>query len=409
MHFKKNKKYFFEKLECDMIIVGENMKKLIGKMDLWLFLIMIILSAFGLVMIFSSSSIAAVLRYKVSTSYFFRKQLIVIIAGFLVGLILIIRIPTKVYRPFAATLAIGIMAVLALLFLYGQVTNGAQSWYRNGIFAIQPAEFAKSIMIICMAVFYNEIYNHKQKTKFAPILPLGFGLAIAVLIALQPDLGGAIIVAGITGLLFLAIPLNKKLKKDIYKILGIGVGLGAIVLLLSGKSLLNSMQSSRLNFLNPCSRYMEDTGYQVCNGYIAIHNGGLFGVGLGNSTQKYLYLPESHTDFIFPIICEELGVLAGIGIILIYAVMLYRIFVIAKKAHNIQNSVLAYGTFLFLLAHISVNLLGVLGLIPLTGVPLPFLSYGGSFTINILIMLFVVQRVAIETYDENIHQKVKNT
>ena len=384
------------------------MKKLISKMDLWLLLLMLVFTIFGLLMIFSSSSIAAVLRYQVESSYFFKKQLIVVVAAFLAGFFIVLKVPTKYYRFMAPFLAFGIIAVLSLLFIYGKVTNGAQSWYRSGIFSIQPAEFAKSIMIVCMAVFYHRIYNKKNGNKYASLLPLGFGILLAVLIFLQPDLGGALIVAGIAGLIFVAIPLNKEFKQSIYKIIGIGIIIAAIVVVFTGQTLLNSMQSSRLNFLNPCSRYTEDTGYQVCNGYIAIHNGGLFGVGLGNSTQKYLYLPESHTDFIFPIICEELGAIVGVATILGYAAILYRIFKIAKKTDNLRNSILAYGTFLLILAHILVNLLGVLGLIPLTGVPLPFLSYGGSFNLNIIIMLFVVQRVAIENSESATRKKIQN-
>ena len=171
----------------------------------------------------------------------------------------------------------------------------------------------------------------------------------------------------------------------------------AISILYSGTDLLSSKQLQRLQFQNPCSRYTEDTGYQVCNGFIAIHNGGLFGNGLGNSTQKYLYLPEAHTDFVFPILVEELGTIVSILVLVGYLYILYRILKVGKEARgNIRNMILCYGTFVFLLLHLLVNLMGVLALIPLTGVPLPFLSYGGSFTINFLLMLFVVERVAIE-------------
>ena len=163
------------------------------------------------------------------------------------------------------------------------------------------------------------------------------------------------------------------------------------------EKILNSRQLSRLEFQNPCSRYAEDTGYQVCNGFIAIHNGGLFGVGLGNSTQKYLYLPEAHTDFIFPILIEELGAIVGILVLLGYLFILYRILKIGKEARgNIRNMILCYGTFALILLHLIVNLMGVLALIPLTGVPMPFLSYGGSFAINLIMLLFVVERVAYE-------------
>ena len=107
-------------------------------------------------------------------------------------------------------------------------------------------------------------------------------------------------------------------------------------------------------------------------------------------------MPESHTDFIFPIIVEEMGLIVGILLIFGYMVMLYRILKIAREAENLRLSILAYGVFLYLLFHILINLLGILALIPLTGVPLPFLSYGGSFTMNVVLMLFVVERVCIE-------------
>ena len=163
-----------------------------------------------------------------------------------------------------------------------------------------------------------------------------------------------------------------------------------------------------MNFLNPCSRYKEDSGYQVCNSYIAIHNGGLRGVGLGNSTQKYMYLPEAHTDFIFSIIVEELGLIIAVLIIIGYFVMLFAILKIAKKATNLRNSILAYGIFTYIFAHIIINLMGILGIIPLTGVPLPFLSYGGSYGICVVIAMAIIQRINIENRVEEKRNKIKN-
>ena len=125
-------------------------------------------------------------------------------------------------------------------------------------------------------------------------------------------------------------------------------------------------------------------------------NGGLFGKGIGKSTQKYLYLPESYTDFIFPIIVEEWGLFIGITIIIIYLFILYRLFIIAKKSNTLENSLLAYGVCIYFFLHISINLIGVMGIGPLTGVPLPFFSYGGSYTVSSLIALGLAQRVSIE-------------
>lgn len=365
-------------------------------MDLPLFFMMLLYSVLGLVMILSASSVSAVLRYNVASSYFFVRQLIFIVLSFFLGFTIILRLPTSKYKIFTPILVVGILAALVGLFFYGIISNNAQSWYRIGFFNLQPAEFAKSVLIVYMAVFYSKSLK-RNVSLYYNLIPLAVAGIIFVLVAMQPDLGGALIIAGIAFLIFLIVPLEKQNQLRLFKVLGIAAAVLVIAVLYSGADILNSRQLSRLQFRNPCSRYAEDTGYQVCNGFIAIHNGGLLGVGLGNSTQKYLYLPEAHTDFIFPILVEELGLLMGAFVIIGYGVMLYRILKIAKNADNPRGSILAYGTFLLILMHLLVNLMGVLALIPLTGVPLPFLSYGGSFTINVLIMLFVVQRVAIET------------
>ena len=226
-----------------------------------------------------------------------------------------------------------------------------------------------------------------------PIILSAIGIG---LVAIQPDLGTAIIIAGIFGLLILYLPIKTKVY-NLLKISGvIAVCFLVIFVALSG-NLLTKEQADRLNFKSPCTRYTEKTGYQVCNGFIAISNGGLFGKGLGNSTQKYLYLPEAHTDFIFPIIVEEIGVLGASVVILMYVLLLFRLLKISKEASTIRGSIIAYGTFCYILLHLAVNFLGILALIPLTGVPVPFLSYGGSFLMNVLFLMFVIERIAIET------------
>ena len=184
-----------------------------------------------------------------------------------------------------------------------------------------------------------------------------------------------------------------------------GIVLVALIILLTGGSFLREYQLKRFNFFDPCERYQEETGYQLCNSLIAFKNGGLTGLGIGESTQKYLYLPESHTDFIFPIIVEEWGVFVGFIILILYCFMLMRILKIASSATNLGNSIIAYGVFAYLLFHIAVNLIGVMGIGPLTGVPLPFLSYGGSYTITLLFSMGLVQRVHYETYKKQEKRK----
>lgn len=365
-------------------------------MDIWLLIIMIAFSIFGLIMIFSSSSVSTVLRYNVPQYHFFIRQAMFLAAAFVVSFIVVLNVPTSKYKYISPLAMAAVIVALIGLFIYGRITNNARSWYDIGPFALQPSEFAKSVIIVFLAVSYSRLEKIKNANIYLSLIPVALSLIVAILIAMQPDFGTAIIISGIIFFIFISIPLVKRNLIKVLKVGVIAVGVAVVALLYSGTEILNSRQLQRFEFRNPCSRYTEDTGYQVCNGFIAIHNGGLFGVGLGNSSQKYLYLPESHTDFIFPIIVEELGAIVGTLIIILYVVMLYRILKIAREGENLRLSILAYGVFLYLLFHILVNILGILALIPLTGVPLPLLSYGGSFTVNVVIMLFVVQRVTIE-------------
>ena len=383
------------------------MRKLFSKMDIPLLLLTIFFIVVGLVMIYSASSVSSVVRYGYEPYHFFIRQAIFVLLSLIFCFIFILRVPTRTYQALAWPAVIIIIISLIYLFVNGKITNNAISWYDLKFFSLQPSEFAKSILIVFSAVYYNKLYYRKVKNIYSYLIPLGFGVIIAGLVAMQPDLGSAAIIGGIVFLTFISIPIVQNNLLKFIKIFAIAVVLGIVVILYSGNGILNSMQMDRLTFQNPCSRYTETTGYQVCNGFIAINNGGLFGVGLGNSTQKYLYLPESHTDFIYPIIVEELGLIFGIFIIVAYFIMLMRILKIARNSENLRCSVIAYGTFWFLTLHILINLLGVLALIPLTGVPLPLLSYGGSFTVNIIIMLFLVQRVKIENEINKTKREIK--
>lgn len=383
------------------------MRKLFSKMDIPLFIMVVLYVALGLVMIYSASNITAVVRYGYQPYHFFIRQAIFVLVSFFIGFLIVLRFPTRNYGALAWPLVFLLIGSLALLFVKGKIAGGAISWFDLKFFKVQPSEFAKSILVIFMAIYYNKLHYKKVKNIYAYFVPLGFAAIIIGLVFMQPDLGSAAIIAGIVFLTFISIPVVQNNIMKFIKIIAIGCILAMVAFLYSGNDFLSSIQKGRLNFRNPCSRYTETTGYQVCNGFIAINNGGLFGVGLGNSTQKYLYLPESHTDFIFPIIVEELGLVTGIIIILGYAYILSRILKIAKTSENLRCSILAYGTFWYFTLHILVNLLGVLALIPLTGVPLPFLSYGGSFTVNAIIMIFVVERVNIENKINKTKREIK--
>jgi len=377
----------------------------IKKIDKTLLVFIIIYSVFGLMMILSASSASTVLRYNVSSNHFFLRQLIVLILSYIAGFFILV-IPTKRYKGISYLGVLGIIFLLILVLVKGEITNNAQSWFEIGPFNLQPSEFAKTVLILFMAVFYHNLTYQNNRNLSLYFIPVCVSLIMTFLIAKQPDWGSAAILLAISGLTFLSVPMIRKNMSKIMKLGMVALALVAIVLMFKGGDIFSSEKLSRFNFQSPCKRYQEDTGYQVCNGLIAISNGGLFGVGLGQSTQKYMYLPESHTDFIFPIICEELGAIIGVVVILGYAVFLLKLFKIAKEADNLRTSIIAYGAFWYFALHIIINLLGVLALMPLTGVPLPFLSYGGSYTLNAILMVFCVQRVAIENKKNRFHREM---
>lgn len=370
------------------------MKRVFKYLDKPLLIISIILFVVGLIMVFSSSNVTAYMTHAASPYNYFIKQGAFLLVGLIFSLIMI-KFNTKLYGILSWTLFLGVgVSLFALLFI-GKTKNQTISWYDLGLFSLQPSEFIKVISIIWMAEYYEKNKDNLS-SYWVSLFPLFTCGIIAILIFVQPDLGTTIIYLVIVFAIFLAEPVPKSIKTKL--IFG---GVGAIVLatfalLSSGKQLILERQLERLNFTRPCDRLL-DTGNQVCNGYIAINNGGLTGKGLGNSTQKYLYLPEPYTDFIFTITVEELGSAIGVLIIILYMVVLYRILAIGRKSYTNRGSTICYGVAVYIFCHIAVNLMGIFGLIPMTGVPLPFMSYGGSFTICLIAALTAVQRVSVET------------
>ena len=373
------------------------------KLDKPLLVVMLTFMVFGLIMILSASSMASYMRYDNSIYYYLIRQGIFSTIG-LVAFLLAIYFPTKFFKKLSPFLMFILIASLFGLTIYGAAYNSSQSWYDLKFITIQPSELGKIIIILFLANYYN---NHKDEldNQWTLLKPIFLTIIIFLIVAMQPDFGTAFVIFGIVIMIFYALPLKKQTRSPINRLFLGGIALVALALLLTGGSFLREYQLKRFNFLDPCERYEEETGYQLCNSLIAFKNGGLTGSGIGESTQKYLYLPEAHTDFIYPIIVEEWGLIVGIIIIGLYCFMLIRILNIAKRATNLGNSIIAYGVFAYLLFHITINLVGVMGIGPLTGVPLPFLSYGGSYTLTLLFSMGLVQRVHYETYKQDNKRK----
>lgn len=379
--------------------------KLINKtlkdMDKILLLITTLLFIFGLFNIVTASSRAAVIRYNTSLYSYFFKQLVSIIVG-LVATIFILKIPTKKYGYFGAAFYIVVLFLLLYVLFFVAEQQGSKNWIViKGFGTIQPSEFAKPAMIIMVSFMFEKMFknlrnpNINHYNSIAKILFIG-GLYPAI-IFLCKDLGTMIVITVIFGVLFITSPI---LKQEKIRIIGTVIFVGILILLFKGSSIFTPAQLSRFNFFDPCNDYYEG-GYQICNGFIAINEGGLFGSGIGESKQVS-YIPESHTDSVFAIIAEEYGLIICTLIFLAYLVVFFRIFKLSSRTSTIKGKYICLGIGVYIFLHFLINLGGLFGIMPLTGVPLPFLSYGGSYTLSLMISLAVVQRIHIETEREKI-------
>ena len=337
--------------------------------DLVLLISVIAISIFGIIMIYSSSNIWA--EYKFNDAFkYLKMQGLFLIVG-IVLMIIISKIPYKYYLD-KANIILVICFVLLILVLIpgiGKIRNGSRSWFGVGGLGIQPSEFMKLALIIFISKYLhkNERNNISIKKDILPILfitLLTFGL-----IMLQPDFGtGVIIVMSIIGILFIS-----GLKMRFFIIAGLFGAVGAVVLILIAPYRFERI----LSFINPWVDPLG-TGFQAIQSLFAIGPGGLLGLGLGNSIQKHFYLPEPQTDFIFAIISEELGFLGVLIVSALFLTIIYRGMKISLNAKDLFSKYLSFGITFSLAFQALLNLMVVVSLIPITGVTLPFLSYGGS-------------------------------
>lgn len=371
--------------------------KILKKIDVGLFIIMILLIAIGIVMIFSASNVAAIVRYKQSPlGYFIKQSIWALIA--LIGFFIILFIDSKHYKKIVYPALL--ITILALFFLVikGTFINKTRGWLLlfNGKIGFQPSELFKLVYILLASIYYDQYKTKLDNPKYL-IFPIGWGLLGAFLVFVQPDFGTSMVIIMLIIFLFFINPVSKSIKKIVLIFIFLIISSGLLLFSNIYKNLSTEKQN-RINTKGVCTqeRFYTD-GNQLCNSLIAFNNGGLFGKGLANSSQKYLYLPESHTDFIFPVIVEELGIVGGIAIIILFMVMFYRIILIAKSSYRNFQASYSYAIMFLMALHLFINIGGVSTFIPLTGIPIPFLSYGGTSLMFNVIALAFVQRARIET------------
>ena len=341
------------------------LKKNYGTIDKMLLYVTLVILAIGLVMVFSASSYEAMITYK-NSLFFFKRQLGWAVAG-LVAMTVMMIVPIDLVKRLAppATVLI-LLAMVAVLFL-GDESHGATRGFMIGSMQISPAEFAKPICIVMYAQILSWMGSLTKTTKgFAWAIA---ALAVPVLLIIIEDLGTAICLALALGcmLIVAGIRLSQFLTLGV-----LGSAMAAIFIAIEPYRV-----KRLLSFAHPFSD-PTGSGWQIVQSLYALGSGGLFGVGLGNSRQKMLYLPERHTDFIFAIIGEELGIIGAMAVVLLFLYFLYRGCLIAQHLEDRFMSYAAIGLTLIVVIQAYVNIAVVIGLFPITGITLPLISYGGS-------------------------------
>lgn len=351
-------------------------KKKTDYYDYSLLAVIILLTCFGLVMLYSTSSYMAELNYG-DDMYYFKKQAAISFGCIIIALG-ISQIDYHILTKFTGVLY-GMAAILMMLVKtpLGRTANGARRWLNLGPLSFQPSEVAKIAVIVCLSYMIVNM-GRNIKTLKAFMILAGSGSALAFLAyACTDNLSTAIIIFCITmGLIFIAHP---KVKPFL-----ITAGVGIVLIIIFVMILSSSLETSSsfrlrriLVWLHP-EDFASGDGYQTIQALYAIGSGGFLGRGLGNSIQKLGSVPEAQNDMIFSIVCEELGILGGIILLLLFAYLLYRLFFIAQNAPDLFGSLMVSGIFIHIALQVIFNIAVVLNLMPNTGVTLPFVSYGGT-------------------------------
>ena len=350
--------------------------------DYSLVAVIVLLTCFGLIMLYSTSSYMAQINYG-SDMYFFKKQAIISVACIIMALI-ISRLNYRILNRFSTALYVAALVLMALVKTpLGQSSHGAQRWLNLGPVQFQPAELAKIAVIVCLPYMIVHMGKKVHTLKGCMVLAVvGGGLALAAYV-FTDNLSTAIIVFAITCILIFVV--HPKTKPFVAGVIAAGiVGIIGIIFLKYTLAESDNFRMRRIiAWLNPEANADKDS-YQFLQGLYAIGSGGFFGKGLGNSTQKLHAIPEAQNDMILAVICEELGVFGAILVLCLFAFMLYRLLFIARNAPDLYGALIATGIFAHIALQVTLNIAVVTGLMPTTGVTLPFISYGGTAIVILL-------------------------
>lgn len=338
-----------------------------GRADFPLLLVAIVLAVTGMIIMYSASFVVALVYYDDPHHFLVRQCMWAAIGGVL--MVAAIKTDYRRLRPFAIPILLLALAALVAVLVVGTEVNGARRWLAVGPYTIQPSEFTKLAMIVYFAAWFESKGQHLKSFEHGLIPFIVIVGSISFLIMQQPNLGTTFVILIIAGTMFWSAGASARQSFT----------LGAFSL--SGVALLATTATYRSDRLEAFFHPEQDPqglGFQTLQSLIAIGNGGLSGLGLGASRSKFFYIPESHTDGVFAILAEEAGFIAAAAVIVLFVVFMLRGFRVSRRAPDEFGRLLAVGITTWITSQAFLNIGGIMRVVPLTGVPLPFLSYGGN-------------------------------
>lgn len=354
------------------------------KIDIILLIPMIIVSFIGLLMVYSASNVIGLEKYN-DQFYFFKRQLVFYIVGIILSIFIIKIDINKIKKHTALIFLICLILLIAVLIPgIGVLRGGARSWINLGIINIQPSETMKVALVLVYAKYLSNYNQDLQKFKFF-IFTLSLSIIIFGIIMLQPDFGTGLVIL-LSSLIILYLAGAKLIHFSIIAVIGV---IGFAILIISAPYRIERI----ISFLDPWSDPLG-SGFQGIQSLFAITPGGIFGHGFNSSMQKHFFLPEPQNDFIFAIYIEEFGLIGGILLIALYLIILIRAMIITSNLNNKYLEFLSSGIIVSFFIQIIINIFVVIGLLPVTGITLPLMSYGGSSLIISMISLSILLNIS---------------
>ena len=363
--------------------------RLRGGVDRPFLILVLILVCLGSIMVFSASFAYA--GYKYDNPYdFVIRQSAWALLGFCV-MILAMQFDYRIYQKLTVPFFIIATVLLCLVPFIGSVRNGAKRWIILGPISVQPSEIMKLALVMLLALYISSNRDRMHTFRYGIMLPYVMIGGVMLITVIERHISATLI-------LFLIGTIVIFIGGAPVKILGSFAGIGATAL--GGVILFSDYAKERVQFWLHPEKDPSDSGYQLLQSLYAIGSGGLLGTGLGNSRQKYLYLPESQNDFIFAIICEEFGLVGAVTVICLFIALVWRGVIIAMRAPDTYSSLLVFGIVSKVALQCIMNIAVVTGTMPVTGVSLPFFSYGGSSLMMLMLEMGMVLSISRYSYQE---------